>query len=55
MMHSLSLLDLLVFCKGADSTLLSATNNYHMHESTEYVSRHVQYFASLGLRTLVFG
>ncbi|ETW08630.1 hypothetical protein H310_01166 [Aphanomyces invadans] len=47
--------ELWVFCKGADSTLLSATNNYYMHERTEYLSRHVQYFASLGLRTLVFG
>ncbi|RQM23985.1 hypothetical protein B5M09_003968 [Aphanomyces astaci] len=40
---------------GADSTLLSATNNYLMQKSTEFMSRHVQYFASLGLRTLVFG
>ncbi|RLO06539.1 hypothetical protein DYB28_015014, partial [Aphanomyces astaci] len=39
----------------ADSTLLSATNNYLMQKSTEFMSRHVQYFASLGLRTLVFG
>lgn len=41
---------IVVFCKGADSTMLKAYNS-----KTSKISTHVQYFASKGLRTLVFG
>ncbi|ETW08645.1 hypothetical protein, variant [Aphanomyces invadans] len=47
-----------VFCKGADTTMMSlgnATTQGSKPQTRDSITSHLHYFASMGLRTLVFG
>ncbi|CAK4150020.1 unnamed protein product [Aphanomyces euteiches] len=49
--------DIYVFCKGADTAMMTPSNTHGITASTtmDSLQSHVHCFASMGLRTLIFG
>ncbi|KAF0683553.1 Aste57867_24410 [Aphanomyces stellatus] len=45
-----------VFCKGADTAMMTSSNVHSVKtQSRDSLTSHLHYFASMGLRTLIFG